>query len=504
MNIMSNLNKLAQIQSKINSLGSGLDQLGISAIQEQVGSVSNSLDISKIANIQNIARNVTGANLNLGGIFSAADCLKNIDDLLIERIKEQTMKMILETETAQDIIEKIGSINDIAKQGGDIMRKANELKEKSLAGLLVEAKNANLLDRVGIIKNISDKFGGVVNNLNDIISNLGSFDICGMVNFKNGAPLPPSAKVNTEVPQPNPSFEPMMEIDQYSNGIQDDFNEHTSRVKDVIRKNYLDPTPSSRSMLTALQDLYYIGQEKAFSGLSSDFDDQMNLEVQRTLTAKRDEWSGEILNEYKRRTEGIIYQIKEDASVLTKYHKLRTLEPGEEDIDHGIAFSGIGIYGTPDWDWTRFLSIIPEERPDDLVKYWEDLGYNIQEGERAMKAAGIKPGVLRFEYTTKGTYNRPLFPGYAIASTKFRGGTRFALQNQDGSPYDPAGLNPTGIVTVVDTGDPAQTFDTPYLFVDKASAPAYTSSGLSSVIVILLETGPEENAQYLAAQNQRS
>jgi hypothetical protein len=56
----------------------------------------------------------------------------------------------------------------------------------------------------------------------------------------------------------------------------------------------------------------------------------------------------------------------------------------------------------------------------------------------------------------------------------------------------------------VDTGDPAQTFDTPYLFVDKAAAASYTSNGLSSVSVILLENGSDENAEYLAAQKQRS
>ena len=324
-----------------------------------------------------------------------------------------------------------------------------------------------------------------------------------MTNYKSGVALPPSANVNTKVPVPLPTFEPLMSIDQNTINTQDQFNDHTFRINDIIGKTDLEQTPSTRSMLTALQDFYYIGQGKAFSGLSNDFDDQMNQEVQRTLDAHRDEWSGEALNEYKRRTEGVIYQIKEDASILTKYNKLRTLEPGEEDIDHGIVFSSIGIYGTPDWDWTRFLSIIPEERPESLVKYWEDLGYNIEEGEEEMKAVGMKPGVLRFEYATKGTYDRVLFPGYAIASTKFRGGTRFALQNQDGTPYDPAGLNPAGIVTVVDTGDPAKTFDKPYLFVDKESAPAYTSSGLSSVNVVLLEPGQAENAQYLAAQNQK-
>jgi hypothetical protein len=504
---MRDLDKLVQVQRAIDTLTSGennLAKLGVSSIEEQVGSVSDDLDVSRIANIQNVVRNTTGANLDLGGIFNAADCLKNIDDLLIERVKQKAVDMLLETESAQEMLQKMGDISDIAKQAGNVIRQANELKEKSLAELVVDARNAGLLDRIGIIKKINDQFGDVVGNLNDIIANIATFDICSMTNYQSGVALPPSAKISPGTPTPLPKFKPLMNIDQNLIDTQDRFNDHTFRIKDIIGKTELEQTPSSRSMLTALQDFYYIGQRKAYSGLGDGFNDEMNREIQRTLDAKRDEWSGEILNEFKARSEGVISQIAEDAPILSQYNKMRTLEPGEEDIDRGIISTGIGIYGTPDWDWTRFLSIIPEERPDYLVKYWEDLGYVIQDGEEEMKAAGMKPGVLKFEYSTKGTYERPLFSGYAIASTKFRGGTRFLLQNQDGTPYDPAGLNPSGIVTVVDTGDPAQTFDTPYLFVDKAAAASYTSNGLSSVSVILLENGSDENAEYLAAQKQRS
>ena len=505
---MRGFDKLVKVQTAIDTLTSGennLGKIGLGQIEDQLdGSVTDSLDIRKVANIQNVVRNATGANLNLGGIANIADCVKNLDDLLIERVKQEVMGKILETDTAQEIVEKLGEISDIAKEGGNHLRKAAELKEKSLAELLVDAKNAGLLDKVKIIKDINDKFGGVVNGLNDIISKLGSFDICNMTNFnQSGVALPPSAKVVTDVPIPNPEFEPLMDIDQSSIDTQNEFNDHTFRIKSIIGKEGVSQTPAGRSMLTALQDFYYIAQGKSFEGLSSDFEDEMNREIQRTIDVKRDEWSGEILNEYKTRSKTVISQINEDSSTLYRYNKLRTLEPGEEDNTRTIVSTGIGIYGTPDWDWTRFLSIIPEERPPSLVKYWENRGYVIAEGEKEMKAQGLKPGVLKYEYTTKGTYDQPLFSGFAIASTKYRGGTRFALQNQDGTPYDPAGLNPDGIVTVVDTGDPAQTFDTPYLFVDKEFASSYKATQLSSVNIILLENGSGENAQYLAAQRQR-
>lgn len=505
---MSDLDKLVEVQRAIDTLTSGennLAKLGVSSIEDQVGSVSDDLDVSQIANIQNVVRNTTGANLNLGGIFNAADCLKNIDDLLIERVKQKTMDMILETETAQEMVQRIGNISDIAKQGGNIMRKANQLKEKSLAELLVDAKNAGLLDKVKIIKDINDKFGGVVNGLNDIISNLGSFDICNMTNFnQSGSALPPSAKVNTEQPIPLPTFEPLMTIDQEAIDTQDRFNDHTFRIKSIIGREDLDQTPASRSMMVALQDFYYLGQNKAYSGLQNDFADVMEQELQRTLTTKQDEWPAETLNEYKTRSLSVIEVIQTDAQDLEKYRKLKKLQPGEADVGKGYVTIGIGVYGTPDWDWTTFLRVIPEERPNSLVKYWTDLGYNIEEGERQLKASGMKPGTLRYQYTIEGTYDRKLFPGFSAASTRFRGGTRLALQNPDGSPFDPAGLNPRGIVTVVDTGDPAQTFDSLYVFVDKISYASYKDSKLSSVKVAMVSEGSAENAQYLATQNQRS
>ena len=504
---MTDLDKLVQVQRAIDTLTSGennLAKLGVSSIEEQVGSVSDDLDISEIANIQNIVRNTTGANLDLGGIFNAADCLKNIDDLLIERVKQKTMDMILETETAQEMVQRIGDISDIAKQGGNIMRKANELKEKSLAELVVDARNAGLLDRIGIIKKINDQFGGVVGNLNDIVSNIGGFDICGMTNYKSGVALPPSANVNTEVPIPLPEFEPLMTIDQEAIDTQDRFNDHTFRIKSAIGIEGLDETPSNRSMMVALQDFYYSGQRKAYAGLDGDFVGSMEREIQSTLDAKRDEWTGEALNEYKTRARTVIDTIQTDAQVLEKYRKLKILEPGEEDVGKGYISIGIGVYGTPDWDFTTFLRVIPEERPASLVGYWTDLGYSIEEGEASLKAAGMKPGTLPFKTTTEGTYDRKLFPGFSAASTGQRGGTRLALQTESGLPFDPAGLNPSGIVTVVDTGDPAQTFDQIQVFVDKNSYDSYIRSDLSSVKVAMVSIGSAENAQYLAAQKQKS
>jgi len=504
---MRDLDKLVQVQRAIDTLTSGennLAKLGVSSIEEQVGSVSNDLDVSQIANIQNVVRNTTGANLDLGGIFNAADCFKNIDDLLIERVKQKAVDMLLETNSAQEMVQRIGDISDIAKQAGNVIRQANELKEKSLAELVVDARNAGLLDRIGIVKKINDQFGGVVDNLNGIIANIATFDVCSMTNYQTGVALPPSASITRKAPAALPVFDSLMTIDQNAIDTQDRFNDHTFRIKSIIGSEGLPETAGSRSMLVALQDFYYAGQRKAYSGSSDAFGQEMNQLIQRTLDSKKDEWPAETLNEYKTRAQSVVEQIETDAPVLEQYRKLKTLDPGEADVGKGYVTSGIGVYGTPDWDWTTFLRIMPEQRPASLVTYWTDLGYSIEEGERELKTAGMKPGTLPFEYTTKGTYDRKLFPGYSAASTVFKGGTRLALQKADGSPFDPSGLNPSGIITVVDTGDAAQTYDQPQIFINKNSYTAYTTADLSTVKVAMVQPGTAENAEYLAAQKQRS
>ena len=496
---MTDLDKLVQVQRAIDTLTSGennLAKLGVSSIEDQVGSVSDDLDISEIANIQNIVRNTTGANLDLGGIFNAADCLKNIDDLLIERVKQKTMDMILETETAQEMVQRIGDISDIAKQGGNIMRKANELKEKSLAELVVDARNAGLLDRIGIIKKINDQFGGVVDNLNDVIANLNSFDICGMTNYKSGVALPPASKVSNEAPLPLKPFEPLLRFNQQEREINSDYKIHTYNAGKIIsEKGNLDLTPSNQSMLTALQSFYYRMKDSAIRNSDAD----PAGEIERIISSKRDEWPGETLDEFRRRASLVANQIGSDIGVLRAHNNINDPSPQQSE-----TAKGINIYGTPDWDFDTFLSIIPEERPQDLTDYWEGKGYQIEEGENRLKKTGRKPGVLKSDSVGVGAYGNKLVSGFTAASTKYRGGAILELQNSDGSLFNPAGINPAATVVIADTGDPNFTFDRPAIFVDKESYQAYKDSNLGGVRAVVLQKGYVENHSYSLAQNQKS
>jgi hypothetical protein len=494
---------LVKIATGIDTATSGennLGKLGLGQLEKQLsGSVTNSLDIRKVANIQNVIRNATGANLNLGGIANIADCVKNLDDLLIERVKQEVMDKILETETAQEIVEKLGEISAIAKEAGNLLRLVNELKEKSLAELLVNAKNAGLLDKVKIIKEINDKFGDVVDNLNDIIANLNSFNICSMVNYKTGVALPPASKVSTKTPIPFKPFKSLLRFNKQEREINAEYNIHTHNAGKIIsEKANLDPTPENQAMLTSLQGFYY-RMKNVIVGLSGGSSASASNEIERIISTKRDEWPGQTLDEFRRRASLVTNQITRDAGVLRAHRNINDPSPQQRE-----PATGINIYGTPDWDFNTFLSIIPEERPKDLTDYWTERGFEIEKGEQQLKKAGRKPGILKADSIGVGTYGNKLVSGFTAASTKYRGGAILELQNSDGSLFDPAGINPNATVVVADTGDPNFTFDKPAIFVDKESHQAYKNSNLAGVRVVVLQKGYVENSEYLAAQNQRN
>jgi hypothetical protein len=291
-------------------------------------------------------------------------------------------------------------------------------------------------------------------------------------------------------------FEPLLRFNKQEREINSEYNRHTYNAGRIIsEKANLELTPANQSMLTALQSFYYRMKDSAIRGSSAD----PNAEIERIVSTKRDEWPGETLDEFKRRAGLVTNQLISDTGVLRAHNNINDSSPQQSETGTGIS-----IYGTPDWDFDTFLSIIPEERPQDLTDYWTERGFEIEKGEQQLKKAGRKPGVLKADSVGVGSYGNKLVSGFTAASTKYRGGAILELQNSDGSLFDPAGINSNATVVVADTGDPNFTFDKPAIFVDKESYQAYKNSNLGGVRAVVLQKGYVENSAYSSAQNQKS
>ena len=324
-------NKLARIQTSIDAVTTGENEFNIPEIQKQVESDGLTVDVDqliKIANIQNVAFNTTGEGVNFKRLNNRSDCGKSIDKLLTQQLKKMIMKIIRNSNSADEILAALASIPKLEFEIGNIFALARDAKNKSLAELLIDARNAGLLERVDIIKTIREKFGPVVSNLNNIIANIDSFDVCNMLDVTDGGiDLPTLLRVGPPAAARHPDPGELIRINTNRQKTKADFIDHTGRAGDLINgvysSNDLESDPSYGSMLTALNSFYYGVKSEVITNGTEGTEEKTEREIQRVVDSRRDEWSGDILNEFRERGTNVSNLLIADASVLQADASLR-------------------------------------------------------------------------------------------------------------------------------------------------------------------------------------
>lgn len=504
---MADINKIIKINSAINALQStdpDLRMLDISTLDDKVGSIADSSEIRKVAQAQQYTAATLGATLDLGAVTRIADCIKNIDDLLLEKIKQKAIQELLKNKGASNISEKIAKLRDMALLANQLYVQAKQIENMSLLELLLLAKNSGALEQIKLFKIIQEKYGSAVDNINAILANIANLDICSMVNYKTGNanPVPTSLSISTNAPSALPAFAPPMSIDNNAIDIKNQYEDVLKRIGEISvdRNNLQDISPNK----AALTELQILGRtvvnaycQSADETVDDDIRAQFMFHVNTTLETKGKEWPDETKAVYSSRAQAMIYIAYKDANILRNYTQLKnkgTLVNGQR------VATGVTIYGGPDWDFTTFLDIIPSQRPKELTDYWTNKGYDIAAQETKLNGRGIKTGTLNLADAYKGAYGRQLRPGFSCASTRFPGGSQLQLRNPDGSIYDPAGLNPSGIVVVDDTGNAELTYKKVDLFISREHVQAYKQSNMSAVEVTLVSSGTQRGPQYVRAQ----
>ena len=162
-------------------------------------------------------------------------------------------------------------------------------------------------------------------------------------------------------------------------------------------------------------------------------------------------------------------------------------------------------YGGPMTDLTTLCDIIPSERPPEAVAKWG--GEAKVNAIAAKMAAGgkAKPGVLHLADAYRGCYG-PLIMGKTIGSCRWPGGTVIKFTRQDGSPFNPTGINAEGVYTVTDYGAPKKNFTAVDFFTDNEKPflkGAQSELLNASVITMGSKTGPNyHRAHKLAASGE--
>jgi len=327
-------NRLSNIDNSINKVTDGKELKASKRreVEKQVEFDGVAVDIDeliRIANIQNAVLIATSgqSNISFRNPRNKSDCSKNINDLLISQLKQIIMNLIRDSDDADEILALLDSIEKLEGEISKIFQSIEKAKGKSLLELLTQAKNAGFLQRIGIIQDIQDKFGGV-GNLTAILANLESFDVCNALDFNSsGFSLPRSSKINPKPAPPHPDPGPLITTNPSTVAITAKFIDHKDTAGDLIEGVYnstdLKDDPSYGSLLTSLNTLYYGFKNEVSVNGTLGFEEKADREIERIIEVQRDEWSGDILNEFKARAESVRDLVIADAAILQEDYARR-------------------------------------------------------------------------------------------------------------------------------------------------------------------------------------
>jgi hypothetical protein len=513
---MSNLEDLAKIQQALGALQSNnpIDELIADKIikEANISSAINSADLIRIGKTQaDISQVLGGETLDLGAVTRLSDCIKNIDDIIIDRLKRKLTSLLLQNSTVSSAINAVTGIMNLINLVNSYIAFAQSLLDKSFLELLILAKNAGLLERSELFRQIQEKYGDAIKNLNDILANIDNLNICNLMGL-GGGPIPSGVK--NMKPEALPDFGSLVNVDTASLEKKQKYEDVISRIGYEIT-NVIDFVPNSlsnvinnapqippivNSALSQLQNFsravinrYGTASDDEVTKLRALFND----EIDRKIAEHSYEWSPETREFYKQKANETLMIVESEQKTLSEWNivKNNAYQPGQR------VSSGITLYGDPEWDFTTFLDLAPserEKRPDLVAKY----GSRLTSGLASLAKQGYKPGTLKLSDTSNGAYGK-LISGYSCATARWPGGTKLQLKNPDGSIYDPAGINPSGIVTVIDYGPVSKkTWDRLDVYIEKAvDAEKYQKTNTANVDVYLVEMGTKISAKYTKAQS---
>jgi hypothetical protein len=513
---MSNIEDLAKIQQALGSLQSNnpIDELTANRLLQEadISSAINSADLIRIGKTQaDISQVLGGETLDFGAVTRLSDCIKNIDDIIIDRLTKRLTSLLLQNSTVSAAIATATDVLAVINTVNGYIAFAQSLLDKSFLELLILAKNAGLLERSELFRQIQEKYGDTIKNLNEILANIDSLNICNMMGL-GGGPMPSGVK--NMKPQALPDFGSLVKVDTEKLEKKQKYEDVISRIGFEIT-NTIDfvpnqiagvlnsinrPSPAVNAALSHLQNFsravinrYGVASDDEVTKLRALFSD----EIDRKINEYSYEWSPETREFYKQKANEAISIAETEHKTLSDWSivKNSNYQPGQR------VSTGITIYGDPEWDFTTFLDLAPaerEKRPDLIAKY----GSRLKSGLESLAKQGYKPGTLKLSETNNGAYGK-LTSGYSCGTARWPGGTKLQLRNQDGSIYDPAGINPSGIVTVSDYGPISQkTWDRIDVYIEKAQdAEKYKNSNTSSVEVYLVELGTKISKKYTKAQS---
>ena len=491
-------------KSKLSTDLNSIPLVGTLADPENLAHVTNVNTAMSVGSIAGISTVMAQANLslNLGPAVNLVDCIMNLEDRIMAKAQEKVIELLMNNATARNVVAAVGQAQAYAATLQELVAVSKNIKEKDLLTQLAIAKGLQGLQKVVKIQEILDTFGGSVNNIADLISNLDVLDICSTPNYSaSGGPLGPGLYSPAAVPSESPPTYPGATVNTPLSIAKDDYDRLMFEIKNYTGKDTSKTSDSSYvSMITSVNTIALAYHDKLMKSTSNVDDEKFAAEFKKSVDIEfnthNSKWNEEIKTDYKNRCDNIAIVFGRSEDIVRAYAMRNQIGP----VTGSMLSTGITVYGGPNTDYTTFLDIKPSQRPPELTSYWQSRGYNIPSGNTYTNSAGktFRIGTLNYEDAFKGPFGDRLIDGFSCASTRVPIGSVLALKNPDGTPYNPSGKNPSGVYTVHDTGNQELTYKKVDIFA--LDPTPYKSSNMAAVQVFLVSRGSKEAPQYKKAQ----
>jgi len=272
-----------------------------------------------------------GLNLGFGGLGGFGDCLRNLDDLIVEMLKEKIIELTLSIPAGLAAAALMSTIASVIEVIQEVIDTIISLSQESLMDLLIRVQNATgFLQRITAIKTMTDLYGEIICNLNALIDKILDFDPCNLLDEIAGTGPPPGPKP-VKVPEADvamPAFPATVKTGAPNVSMQATraaAARARNRIGTALRKRnapegaapYVE-TESHRAALTTLQQFVHGFRGQILSlgrpGGGSQALSNIRAAQEKIVREKATEWSEDAMNFFVDRFNNLLAPALEDSA----------------------------------------------------------------------------------------------------------------------------------------------------------------------------------------------
>jgi len=334
--------KLSGIQGKLDGISDAFENPVAGFAENLLGGFDFGGELpGAISNLVGNIPSFPGLNLGFSGLGGFGDCFRNLDDLIVDMMKEKLLELSLSIPGGIAAASLMAAVQEATEVIQEVVDDIISLSQESLMDLIIRVQNSSFLQRIIIIKQITDLYGDIICNLNDLISKILDLDPCNLLDelAGTGAPAGPKPLPTPEAPMPPyPTI-----IDPATNNatllsIKDNFINAKFQVGQALSKTNNDdpevpPFVQSTAHNAALSTLHHLAHSfrnqirSLGPGQGSTALRNIEESSQRIVREKSKEWSKDALEFFEKRFNNLLKPALEESATSFEQFDTATVDP---------------------------------------------------------------------------------------------------------------------------------------------------------------------------------